>query len=172
MYNETLYEVERVVQIKWVKSKSYPMQIGSIATSNGRAMMRDTTPGNPKNISPSVTTTPLPRIRMTQNIRRPLSRHLPTTNISITLAARNPMHLLKPSAILMIRRRRNIVCLMSLNPCRATAAGNPSANARAPLTCNSNPSREKEIPRTSRKLEIPSKIANNPSETAGTPSGN
>jgi hypothetical protein len=23
MYNETLYEVERVVQIKWVKSKSF-----------------------------------------------------------------------------------------------------------------------------------------------------
>lgn len=25
MYNETLYEVERVVQIKWVKSKSPPI---------------------------------------------------------------------------------------------------------------------------------------------------
>jgi hypothetical protein len=25
MYNETLYEVERVVQIKWVKSSSFPI---------------------------------------------------------------------------------------------------------------------------------------------------
>ena len=65
MYNETLYEVERVVQIRWVKSNSLTNQTGSTASSSGEDMMISSTPGNPKTTSPSATTTKLPKKKMT-----------------------------------------------------------------------------------------------------------
>jgi hypothetical protein len=71
MYNETLYEVENVVQIRWVKSNSLYIQIASTVSSSGEAMMKNSTHGNPKTTSPSATTMKRPQKKMmTLNMKK------------------------------------------------------------------------------------------------------
>jgi len=114
MYNETLYEVERVVQIRWVKSNILTIQTDNTALSSGEDMMINTTPGNPKITSPSATTMKhLKKEMMILSIKKNCLiaiQHLTTTRLELK------RNLLQISALrhLKLRRRKTILSWKSI----------------------------------------------------------
>jgi len=93
MYNETLFEVDKVIQIKWVKSKHISIQTDSSATSSGKVMMRNITLGNLEIISPSAIAMSIQKKKMMiQNTRKKL-HSTPTLIITITHATRTELNI-------------------------------------------------------------------------------